>query len=160
MSNKHIQINRADFYTNDEPTQFNNPWVRVIINVISAAILGINFDQINNSYFVAMIIFTIPILLDYLRFRPAEKLRRLFHFIGKCLVFIVLFISVLGIVGVFSIESFDDNPHILVQEGYVIASGFHLPAIILWLTMALNVFISVIDTFTARYEAEQKLTKL
>ncbi|MPM57142.1 hypothetical protein SDC9_103963 [bioreactor metagenome] len=149
-------INFTDFYVNDEPTRFNSPAVRVLINVLSAGILGINFSQITNGYFVTMLIFAIPILLDYFRFRPTVKLRRLIYNVGKALVIIVTLICLFGIVGVFTIESLDNTPHIMVRTDYVIASGFHFPAYVLWVLMTFNVLLSVIDTFFVRTKAEDK----
>lgn len=149
-------IDRSDFYIDDEPTRFNSPSLRVLINVLSAGILGINFSQITNGYFVTMMIFAIPILLDYFRFKPAVKLRRAIYHVGKALVILVTLICLFGIVGVLTIVSLDDTPHIMVRADYVIASGFHFPAYILWVLMALNVLLSVIDTFFVRTRAEQK----
>lgn len=153
-----IQINRSDFYANDDPTRFNSPALRVLINLLSAGILGINFSQINDGYFVTMIIFALPILLDYFRFRPADKIRRWIYHVGKGIVIFVSLICLFGIVGVFEIVSLSGTPNIMVREGYVIASGLHVPAYLLWLLMALNVLLSAIDTFFVYTKAEQKIS--
>ncbi|GEM_PF-5525841 len=152
-------LQQNDFYANDFPTQLNKPWARVIVNGVALILLGKEFGSISNGYFSSVAIFAFPMLYDYLRFSPVDIRRRVLKRIEICLLIIVLITCTLGLLGVLGIVTIGKAPHIMVQSDFVVACGFHFPALVLWWFSAISFLISAIDVFTMKTKAEEKINE-
>ncbi|MEA4919459.1 MAG: hypothetical protein VB078_00850 [Clostridiaceae bacterium] len=150
-------VAEKDLCSRDTPTALNKPWIRVIINFLACMLLGVNFKNINSSFFTSVIMFVIPMLTDILNHKRGNKRACFFYFAEICLLFVALIVCLLGIFGILCIVNVEGDPNIMIQLDYAFFPGCHCKASYLLLIVFASFFLTVCDMFSATYSFEQVL---
>ena len=68
-------ISPSEYQVNDSPSRASHPNVKILLNTVAFFLLGNNFDILNSSYFVSVIMFTLLSFFEWASFVPSEKVR-------------------------------------------------------------------------------------
>lgn len=137
----------------DEPTQFVGLGIRCFITFIGWFVLG--FKMEGKAVFNSLFLYFIPLLMDYLRFRPINKRRCLLRIFGKTFSIIFLIIAFLGFIGIFEATVINSVTMIKVSADFIAFHFINIKFIWLWRVIGIAPFITIFDYFAYRTPAEQ-----
>lgn len=135
------QRNVADDFNDKPDTRSALGW-RVIITFLSWCALGKAVSS--ETFFVAVFLFTVPILYDCIKFRPANTARRMVMWLE---LVIALFWVVFSFLGMAGILTFSANTNSMIQTadnyvGFTIA-GVQVESVLHCLLSVL--FVTILD---------------
>lgn len=137
------QRNRADDFNDKPDTRSSLGW-RIVITFLAWCALGKAISS--ETFFVAVFLFTVPILYDCVKFRPANTARRVVMWLELgCSLFWVIF-SFLGMAGILTFSA-NTNNMIQTADNY---AGFtvtevQVESVLHWLLSVL--FVTIVDFF-------------
>ncbi|MVX64924.1 hypothetical protein GKZ28_14610 [Clostridium chromiireducens] len=132
----------------DIPNKYGSLKFRAVYSIISFFILG--FNQVaGTSFFTSLLMYTVPILYDNIKFSPSEKSRRGIKYILEFVLWCQVLIGILGMIGILQCIN-DGGLSIKVSSSNLIFEGFEFKLFILWLTIGIDVILTVADTLLAR----------
>jgi len=129
----------------DRPTAYAGLGIRFIFAILAWFVLGFNITP-GSSFFVSLLLFAAPLFLDYKKFIPDTRLRRIVNNIGKILSGGMALISVIGLFGILVIVV-DDNNNLYVQvaKTFILFKGYIIPLDFIWCLVGSSVVITGLD---------------
>lgn len=142
----------------DKPTKCANLNFRFVYTLIAWLVLGLGIAP-GISFFSSMILFSLPLLMDYCKFRPDNGWRlylRNFAF-SSCLFWVIL--GICGLVGILSVKDMNHLLLIRVSDNYIILKGLVFPLKYVWLGMGINMIITSVDAVAYESPFEKMVLK-
>ncbi len=152
---KNRQLIKEGVLCNDHPTKYAHLGWRFIISFLSWILLGMNISE-GRSFFTSLAIFILPLLVDYYRYEPIGKLRKLMTDIAKGVNWLFMIVACLGLFGVVGISDVEGTL-CLVTAGDFVYSNFCIVSIrTFWWLLIISVFICCVDWCVNKTPLEQK----
>lgn len=126
----------------DDPTKIAHLGWRFFITLFAWFILGLGISP-GGNFFVSLILFSIPLLVDYLKFKPKEGWRKKLRRIGIILSGFWFFIGMIGLGSIVYIKN--DNGLILlkVSRDFITLRGKFLPVEYIWYGIGFSVALDL-----------------
>ncbi len=140
----------------DVPTKVASLGFRVITTLISCICAG-NTIQYGKSFFTSMFLFSLPLYVDYLRFKPRVHWRELIRKAGATVSFIELLISFIGFNGILEILYKDNYVGLQISNKYVVLQGCNINVKFVWSLLGISVLISALDWVACKRKLEYDL---
>lgn len=154
MTNKklHLLVNRmasvgsreSIISPDDKPTVFAHLGWRVAYTLVACLLLGKGVRE-GSGFFVSLLLFAFPLLLEYLRFQPKEKLRQWYRRICIIISACWVVVGIIGLTGVLEIYHFNNEFGVRVSYDYIVFPGFSFPLKYLWFTTLASVILTILD---------------
>ena len=125
----------------DSPNMAAHLGFRFLYTLIAWFVLGYNVTE---GFFVSMFFFVLPVFMDCVKFTPLKKSRRLIKIAEVIISGFLLFISVLGVFGIYTLSNASGKWQITLSKFVVeLPSGIDIEWI--WWSLSLIVFVTFID---------------
>lgn len=108
----------------DSPTKVAGLGWRFAYTVFAWFILGYGITG-GNSFFVSLTLFAVPLLMDYLKFRPKTTWRIGLKSFGVLFSSLWVLIGLVGMSGILKIVIVNEELHFKVSEKFIALSGYH-----------------------------------
>jgi hypothetical protein len=128
----------------DRPTKIAGLGWRFGYTLIAWIILGFGITE-GNTFFVALLLFSIPLLMDYLKFKPVTMIRFVFCKVGVFVTGFWAIFGFLGLCGIFYVILDKNTLYIRVTDAYIDYKGLSFELKIVWRFVILNVFMTIVD---------------
>ncbi|ONK21236.1 hypothetical protein BLX87_23215 [Bacillus sp. VT-16-64] len=145
--------------TYDDPqTVFSVLWFRVGYTTIAWLIMGFWDEPYTKNFFITLLLFASPLLMDYLRFKPINnKIRSGIKYIGVTVSALWILFSILGMSSFFRLN----KSQLAVDEDHLLSSIVPpIPVIMIWALLGLSVALTIVDAIVYRSKAERKVGEL
>lgn len=130
----------------DEPTPFADLGFRVLWTAVSVLILGYcPLDSGGNTVFSAYLMFSIPMLKEYMSYKPEATIREMFRRIEIIWHSSISIISFLGLVDVLRLVKVNDTLNIQISPNYVIFSGLNINFSLFFMFCCMSIIFCMID---------------
>jgi|SRR5579875_615388 len=138
----------------DKPTKVAYLGWRFLYTLIAWAILAKGI-VVGDSFFVSLFLFSIPLFMDYFKFKPDTYIRRIIRSIGiwSCGIWVVL--SVISFAGILTVVTINNQLMVSVAKDYLADAGAKFPILDIWYCMAFNVLLTGADWVLHETEFEQ-----
>lgn len=132
----------------DKPNEFGNLKFRAVYVFLSFWVLGFN-QSVGISFFTSLLMFTVPLFYDLVKFTPIERSRRLIKYFSLSFLFIHILVAALGMLGI--IECIEKNSllYIIFSSKNLAFQGLGIKLSIFWLSILGEVILSWADTIVA-----------
>ncbi|WP_110956184.1 hypothetical protein [Anaerosinus massiliensis] len=129
----------------DRPTAYAGLGTRFIFTILAWFVLGLNITP-GSSFFVSLLLFSAPLFLEYKKFIPNTRLRRIVHNIGKVISGSMVLISAIGLFGILVVTVGENSTlYLQVAETFIICKGYIIPLNFIWCLVGTAVFITGLD---------------
>jgi Fe2+ transport system protein B len=128
----------------DNPTKAATLGWRAAYTVIAWIILGQGIKA-GQGFFVALTLFSMPLLMDYMRFNPNTKVRLYVRNAGIIISLLWVIIGFIGLCGPLGIENINEQLSIAVSNDFIVGKGFFIPLHYLWSFLSLSLFLTIVD---------------
>lgn len=129
----------------DSPTKVAHMGWRFVYTIVAWFVL--QYGVIAGSGFnVSLTLFTIPLLMDYLRFTPADKGRKVLRIVGIATSASWAAIGFLGLIGIFSISNINGALSLISSKTNLVLQGSYICSLAsLWWSIFFSVLITFLD---------------
>lgn len=160
MKNKKGNLDRCPYSTcpNDEPTKVATLGWRSVFTLFGWFILGHGIVE-GSGFFVSLTLFTAPLLIDYLKFRPEDKWRLTLRRFGGLLSGIWILVGLLGMSSILVVNNIEKVRYIRVSDDFIALSGNQIRADIIWYIIGINVVLAIVDWIANESFMEKKYAK-
>ena len=132
----------------DSPNKFGSLKFRAIYTAISFLVLGFNQGE-GNSFFLSLLMFSVPLLYDNMRFSPVEKSRQIIKSAFVTVLFCQIAVGISGMIGIVDCILIDELK-VVVSNKYIAFQGISFPLVWLWGSIGIDVALTITDTIIAR----------
>lgn len=130
----------------DEPTPLADLGFRVLWTAVSVLILGYcPLDSGNNTIFSAYFMFSLPMLKEYMSYKPQNTFRKIIRGIEIIWHSLISMISFLGLVDVLRLVKVNDTLNIQISPDYVIFSGLNINFSLFFIFCFISIILCMID---------------
>lgn len=139
----------------DIPNKYGSLKFRAVYSIVSFFILGFN-QTAGTSFFTSLLMYTVPILYDNIKFSPKEKSRIRIKYILEFILWCQVIVGILGMIGILQCIN-DGGLFIKISSNNLIFEEFEFKfkLLLLWLTIGIDVVLTVADTLLARPKLAQ-----
>lgn len=148
-----IYINCNKCEKGDKPTVWaNNGW-RITYTIVCWVWLGVGIT-VGNAFFIALGMFTLPLLVDYLSFTTSDTFRKGIKWaqVVGCIFFCS--IAILGIMDCLTIAKIGNNLAVQSTNKYILLQNTNVSLVLLYRVSAILILFTVIDVTTKTKEIE------
>nr|DAJ94612.1 MAG TPA: hypothetical protein [Caudoviricetes sp.] len=148
----------ADVLCNDHPTKYAHLGWRFLCALLSWFLLGKSIS-VGNAFFASLALFVVPLMLDYYKYEPRDKIRKMLTFIAKGVNGIFLVCACLGMFGIVSVV---DQKNILVIQtspDFVFSNVNLVSVQFFWILLLLTVIVCAVDWAANRTTLETDIVK-
>ena len=125
----------------DNPNMVAHLGFRFLYTLIAWFVLGYNVTE---GFFVSMFFFVLPVFMDCVKFTPLKKSRKLIKMAEVLVTGFLLFISVLGVFGIYTLINESGEWRITLSKFVAeLPSGINIEWI--WWSLGLIAFVTLID---------------
>lgn len=142
--------------TDDVPTKVSSLGCRVLVTLILCGFVGYNIQD-DRSFFSSAFMYSVPLILDYLRFQPTTKLRQFVKTCGLVISTIESVIALFGLGGIFEVISTNNTCLFRISEKFVILKGYSFDVKYIWGILAISVLITGFDWVVYKKKIEEQL---
>jgi len=148
-------------YASDKPTRVAHIGFRFLYTLIAWFVLGLGIVP-GRSFFVSLFLFTVPLFMDYCKFRPTSRTRKVFRWIGIISTGAWLGASIIGLSGIVSVTQLPglEGLWVTVSKDYIVDGGASWPINGIWYCMAFNALLTGADWVVHETELEQWILSL
>ncbi len=118
---------------------------RAIYAILSVVVLGFCVNDSITSFMSSSVIYIIPLLKEYLSFKPNRKGLILFHKLELAILYIIVSFIVLYYFNVFIACQENDIIYIALNPEWVISSNKKLKLFYIWVVHALTILFVLTD---------------
>lgn len=140
----------------DKPTRVASLGWRILYTFISWLVLGEGILP-GRGFFVSLILFIFPLLMDYLKFVPDTGFRSFLRYAGIIISSVWLLIGIIGTFGILSIVDSQHHLRIMIDQNYIVLGGASFPVSIIWWFIGINVVLTVVDWVFWECEIEKRI---
>lgn len=132
---------------------------RIAYAVIAWLLLGLQVPT-GTSWFISIILYQVPFLIDYLSFKALSTKRLWIKRIEVIYSLVIVGLSFLGCAGLFVIVQNEGNPFIQINAGYIALRGVSISAFSFWIILIVTAWLNVLDygQFSTKEEDELQET--
>ncbi|MEW6172242.1 MAG: hypothetical protein AB1510_04140 [Bacillota bacterium] len=142
----------------DQPTKFAHLGLRVVYTIVSWVILGKSITIAGRGFFTCLILFSAPLLFDYLKFTPDTRLREVLIFIGKIVSGFWIVTGFFGQSDIINLISNQGHVAFTVSQDFVAFKSFSLTIHCVWWAIGLSIIpLTFIDWIIHECPYEKKL---
>lgn len=131
----------------DVPNKYGSLKFRAAYTLISFIVLGFNLSE-GNYFFVSLLMFSVPLFYDNIRFSPIEESRRFIKVISMTVLGVQGIIGIAGLLGALECVKISELL-IKVSEKYIILQNKSFPLKWLWYSIGIDVILTFLDTVVA-----------
>lgn len=128
----------------DDPTKLNHLGWKFALTLCTWVILGYGVNP-GNGFFVSLELFSIPLLADYLKFKPYESKRKKCRNIGIVISGAWGIIGFFGLAGILVIKNVNNTLMCAVSSQYLVLKNSMFPVVNLWYWSALLIGCVIIE---------------
>lgn len=128
----------------DDPNQLAHLGFRFAYTCIAWFILGMGISE-GTSFFVSIALFAMPLLMDYLKFNPRDKMRIRIKTIEIIVVGFWVIVGVLGSFGVFEIIKLNGEFILKTSDKFIAMKYINVKLSDLWFWIGSSVCIAAVD---------------
>ena len=137
----------------DRPTISNNFVLRFSYTFISWCVIGFSMVP-GRQLFTSIVLFTIPLLFDWLRCVPSTKSRQFFRYFEIAVATLFIVFSVLGLMGVLCTQMVNDVVYLFTPSDFAIPSSKLFAIANVWYALLIPCFLTVADCFAYSRKTE------
>lgn len=141
---KHNRCPLAENCAADRPTAVVGLGWRVLYTVMAWVVLGAGIMP-GNGFFVSLVLFSMPLLMDYLRFDPDTKRRRRLRYLGIGFSVFCAMTGFFGLAGIFGVELVQNELCFVVAKNYIVAKGALCPLERIWYIIGTAIPLTIAD---------------
>lgn len=140
---------------NDEISAVASLGFRCLYTIIAWVVLGKGIAP-GTGFFVAMMLFQIPLGIDYVKFKPHDKIRQRLRKIGLIVTALFLFIGFIGLSNIIFIEKIDDVFCVKIANDFIAFKDLLINVNVIWWMLILSPVLTVVDWIvnSTPYEVE------
>jgi len=128
----------------DKPTQFAHLGWRIAYTIIAWIILGQEISP-GQSFFVSLILFSTPLAMEYLRFRPKAKFRKIIRLVGIMITGTWIIFGFIGMAGILEVIKSGNNLFVTFSKDFILNGTYIAKVVYIWSILSINVLLTIID---------------
>lgn len=140
----------------DDPTKIATLGWRFAFILFGWIILGKGIAP-GNSFFTSLTLLASPLFIDYLKFRPRNKIRIILRNLGLISSSVWMFFGFLGMGNILFVNIIGNESYVKVSSDFIILSNLQFPVSALWGGVFINVFLACIDWVVNESPLEKQL---
>jgi hypothetical protein len=142
----------------DNPTKVNNLGTRCIYILIGWLVLG-NAVSIGNAFYVSVGLYSWSLFMDYTKFEPIDKWRKLLKNIGKYYSALWCVISVIGVIGILKIDNINNSLYMRISETYIMNSRYGVQVRSAYFLLGITILLALLDWIAYESNIDKVLMK-
>ncbi|MBR6713190.1 MAG: hypothetical protein IKI76_09390 [Selenomonadaceae bacterium] len=125
----------------DSPNMAAHLGFRFSYTVLAWFILGY---KVNEGFFVSMFFFVLPVFMDCVKYTPLKKLRKYIKMVSVLATGLLLFVSILGVFGIYTLSK-ETGEWQIVSSNFVVDLPSEIGLNWLWGLLILIVLVTFVD---------------
>lgn len=142
----------------DEPLKIPSLGIRIGISILGWVLLGFNPSE-GSGFFTSLMLFALPLLVDYIKFKPTTNFRNFVRFSGIVISFIWIIFSFIGLSGLITVKLLDNEAYIYVSNSFITLKGVNFKLIHIWRILGVSPALTLIDFFVFKTKFEKAFIK-
>lgn len=128
----------------DVPSKIASLGWRATLAIAGWFVLG-HTTQDGSGFFTSLTLYSIPILVEYLKFKPVDIWRFVIKILATILSGIYTLIGFLGMSNILIVNNVNNKAYIKVSSNYIIFPGRQITATAVWLLIGVSVILTIIE---------------
>ena len=141
---KKIRKTPENVLCNDTPTKYAHLGWRFLCALLSWFLLGMSISE-GSAFFASLSLFIVPLMLDYYKYEPNGRIRKVITYLAKLVNGLFLVIGVIGMFGVLNIINMNDVLVIKTTKSFVFPDLYIIDVQCFWSFLLLPVSICAVD---------------
>lgn len=150
-----IEDGTIDSLTVSRNTKFAHMGYRVAYTFIAWIVLAYGVMP-GTGFFTSLVLFSLPLFFDYLRFDPYEKWRKRIRVFELIFTGIIICLGVIGLIGIIMVVLQRETLMVVVSNHYLIFKGVSAPLYVLWGSLSISAVLTVVDYFLYKESFDDK----
>ena len=141
----------------DVPTKVAHLGWRFFYTLIAFLILGYGISP-GSGFFISLSLFTSALLMEYLRFTPDTRWRKLIRNSGIFVFGIFLLIGIVGIIGILNVVTNGDLLLVVTSDNFIVR-GPPVALSMIWYILGISIVITLCDWVIYESPIEQNVIR-